>query len=111
MPTKAKRLKPLPKYTEKDAFKLPEKLEEVAMKWVKYGQSDCDPNDISYAVHAAVAEAGPVYAAPILAAVKYTVENPCEDIHQFLGYWLEGNWSALRNNWPDAPAEIYPPGA
>lgn len=30
---------------------------EIAIKWVKYAQEDCDPNDIAYAVNAAIFEA------------------------------------------------------
>ena len=41
------------------------------------------------------------------AVISYMLANPCESPMEFLRCWNEGNFDSLRNEWPDAPEEIY----
>lgn len=44
---------------------------------------------------------------PALAVIQYMLDNPTEDVMAFLHCWNEGDFDALRREWPDAPEEIY----
>lgn len=44
---------------------------------------------------------------PAIAVIDYVVKHPTEDVIAFLNCWNEGDFEALRREWPDAPEEIY----
>jgi hypothetical protein len=39
------------------------------------------------------------------AAIQYALED--DDMRDFLRYWFEGNFDALRNNWDDVPESVF----
>lgn len=41
------------------------------------------------------------------AVISYVLANPCESPMEFLHCWNEGNFDSLREEWPNAPADIY----
>lgn len=41
------------------------------------------------------------------AVINYILANPCESPMEFLRCWREGSFDSLRNEWPDAPEDIY----
>ena len=41
------------------------------------------------------------------AAIKYVLANPCESPMEFLRCWNEGSFSSIREEWPDAPEELF----
>lgn len=42
-----------------------------------------------------------------VAAIAYVLEHPCESPMEFLRCWNEGDFEALRTEWPDVPAEVF----
>lgn len=44
---------------------------------------------------------------PAIAVIQYMLDHPTDDVMAFLRCWNEGNFEALRREWPDAPEEIY----
>ncbi|MBS9759860.1 hypothetical protein [Pseudomonas mosselii] len=42
-----------------------------------------------------------------VAAIAYVLEHPCESPMEFLRCWNEGNFEALRMEWPDVPADVF----
>lgn len=42
-----------------------------------------------------------------VAAIAYALEHPCESPMEFLRCWNEGNFEALRTEWPDVPPEVF----
>lgn len=44
---------------------------------------------------------------PAGAAIQFALNNPTEDIMAFLHCWNEGNFEALRREWPEAPEDVY----
>lgn len=42
-----------------------------------------------------------------VAAIQYVLEHPCESPMEFLRCWNEGNFAALRAEWPAVPAEVF----
>lgn len=42
-----------------------------------------------------------------VAAIAYVLEHPGESPMEFLRCWNEGNFAALREEWPDVPAEVF----
>ncbi|NVL49914.1 hypothetical protein F2S72_09190 [Pseudomonas syringae pv. actinidiae] len=41
------------------------------------------------------------------AVINYILANPCESPMEFLRCWREGSFDSLRNEWPDAPEDVY----
>lgn len=41
------------------------------------------------------------------AVIRFMLDNPCESPLEFLRCWNEGNFDALREEWPEAPDDIY----
>lgn len=41
------------------------------------------------------------------AVISYILANPCESPLEFLRCWNEGDFDALRNEWPEASEDIY----
>jgi hypothetical protein len=41
------------------------------------------------------------------ALITYILENQCESPFEFLRCWNDADFDSLRNEWPDAPEEIY----
>jgi hypothetical protein len=42
-----------------------------------------------------------------VAAIGYVLDHPCESPMEFLRCWNEGNFEALRKEWPDVPVEVF----
>lgn len=42
-----------------------------------------------------------------VAAITYALEHPCESPMEFLSCWNEGDFEALRTEWPDVPSEVF----
>ncbi|MDU9404882.1 hypothetical protein RTH46_20560 [Pseudomonas sp. zfem004] len=42
-----------------------------------------------------------------VAAIAYALEHQCESPMEFLRCWNEGNFEALRTEWPEVPAEVF----
>lgn len=42
-----------------------------------------------------------------IAAIAYVLEHPCDSPMEFLRCWNEGNFDALRAEWPAVPAEVF----
>lgn len=42
-----------------------------------------------------------------VAAIAYALGHPCESPMEFLRCWNEGNFEALRTEWPEVPAEVF----
>lgn len=44
---------------------------------------------------------------PALAALKYAVENRCDEPMAFLTAWYHGEFQSLREEWDDVPDEVF----
>ena len=44
---------------------------------------------------------------PAVAAIQYALQSGSEERIQFLRCWNEGEFDAIRNEWPDAPEEVF----
>ena len=44
---------------------------------------------------------------PAAAAIKYALDNSTESPIEFLRCWFDGDFQAIRDEWPDAPEEVF----
>lgn len=42
-----------------------------------------------------------------VAAIQFAIDPQTDDGLLFLKYWNEGEFDVCREEWPDAPAEVY----